>query len=884
MSIRNLQSLLHPRSIAVIGGSSRAGSLGEHVLMNIVDGGFDGLLFAVNPKRVELDKTWWVHSIDALPEAPDLAVVVTPAATVPGVLAELGAKGVKVAVVLSSGLHEPTLRSAMLEAARPHGLRIVGPNCLGVLLPHARINASFAPRKAAPGGLAFVSQSGALVTSMLDWAADRHIGFSAVVSAGDMVDVDLGDLIDLLAADPATNAILLYVEGVTNPARFMSAARAASRIKPVIAIKAGRTNAAGAAVMSHTGALVGAYDVHAAAFARAGIVLVDSLTDLFDAAQVLCRYRARPGNRLAIVSNGGGAGVLAADALAPAGGVLASLSEATIAGLDPVLPAGWSRGNPIDVVGDAHADRFSAACGAALADPGVDALLVIHCPTAVETGTEIARSLIAALGQRQAGTKPIIACWMGPTNAATVRPQFDAAGIPLFDNLDDAVRAFGYLVQAYRGQELLLRAPAHVSIAASDRAHADAALGGARVDRRTSLTASEAKAILAAYGVPVIQGRFAMHPDAVRQAATSLEAPYAVKLVSPQLPHKSDVGGVALDLATPEAAADAAIAMQARIRHEHPEAQIFGFEVEPMVRTPGAEELLVGFTNDQTFGPILVFGAGGKAVEMRADRALQLPPLDDRLAGEMIDATRVGKRLAGYRDVPPIDRAALVTTLNALSAIAVDFPQIAELEINPLIASAEGVMALDARGQLAGASAASRLVIRPVPIEWTADLETRSGVALHVRPVVPEDETLLADLFAHMLEEDLRFRFLTGLHQVSRERIVPMCQVDYARTINFLAFADGILAASAMLVSDPDHRRAELALAVREGFKAKGVSWTLVEHVLRYAAAEGIETVESLESRDNHAAIALEREAGFEIEPAGSSGTEVLVRRRLQAA
>ncbi|UIJ46322.1 bifunctional acetate--CoA ligase family protein/GNAT family N-acetyltransferase [Sphingomonas cannabina] len=881
MTIRNLDALFHPRSIAVIGGSSRAGSLGERVLENIIDGGFEGLIFAVNPKRVELDKTWWVHSIDALPEAPDLAIIVTPADTIPGIIGELGAKGIKVAVVLSAGLQDPALRDAMLAAARPHLLRIVGPNCLGVLLPHARLNASFAPRSAAPGRLAFVSQSGALVTAMLDWAADKHVGFSAVVSAGDMADVDLGDLIDMLAGDPATDAILLYVEGVTAPAKFMSAARAASRVKPVIAIKAGRSAAAGKAAISHTGALVGDYDVHAAAFARAGIVLVDSLTDLFDAAQVLCRHRPQGGDRLAIVTNGGGAGVLAADALADQHRTLATLSPQTVAALEPVLPHAWSRGNPIDVVGDARAERFSAAAEAALADPGVDALLVIHCPTAVATGTEIAAALATAVKTSNPARKPVIACWMGSANADASRAIFDDAGIPLFDNLDDAVRGFGYLRRAHLGQEALLRAPARVSIAAADKACATAAIASARPEGRTILNATEAKVLLAAYGVPINAIRFAQTPDAVAAAAADLAPPYAVKLVSPQLPHKSDVGGVRLDLATGEDAVQAAREMAARIRHSHPEASISGFEVETMVPIGDGQELLAGFANDPTFGPVLAFGAGGKAVEVVADRALGLPPLDDRLAEDMIDATRIGRLLKGYRDVPPADRAAIVRVLNALSAIAVDFPEIAELEINPLVATAEGVIALDARGRLFGDDRRSQLAIRPVPVEWTADLTTSSGLALHVRPVVPEDEALLADLFAHVSREDLRFRFLSGRESVGRDQLVPMCQVDYARTINFLAFAGNLIVASAMLATDPDHRRAELALAVREDCKGKGVSWTLVEHVMRYAAAEGIETVESLESRDNRAALALEREMGFETVPTADDASEVLVRRRV---
>jgi acetyltransferase len=885
MTIRNLDGLLHPRSVAVIGGSQRAGALGQLVLSNLIDGGYEGALFAVNPKPVEVAGVRWVTEIAKLPQAPDLAVIVTPAATIAGIVGALGELGTKVAVIISAEPHDAATRATILEAAKPHLLRIVGPNCLGALMPHARLNASFAPRRAEAGRLAFVSQSGALVTAMLDWAAGKHIGFSGVVSVGDMADVDLGDLIDLFAADPKTDAILLYVEGVTNPAKFMSAARAASRIKPVIAIKAGRSDAAGRAAMSHTGALTGAYDVHAAAFHRAGIILVDSLTELFDAAQVLCRHQPRCGERLAIVSNGGGAGVLAADALPATGGTLATLLPETIAALDPLMPPAWSRANPIDVVGDARAERFAAASRAALADPGVDALLVIHCPTAVAAGSDIAHGVIEMIETADPHvTKPVIACWMGTDNAATVRPLFDAAGIPLFDNLDDAVRGFGYLLEARKGQDALMRAPAGTSIDEADRARARAVITGALANGHTQLSACEAKAVIGAYGVPCVPGALARTAEAVADACARFDGPYVVKLVSPQFPHKSDIGGVALDIQDPVEAVIAARAMFERFRREHPTASITGFEVEPMVNRRNGIELIAGIADDPTFGPVIAFGAGGKAVEMIRDRALGLPPLDDALAGELISATRIAPLLAGYRDVPAANTAAIVKTLNALSAIAVDFPDIVELDINPLVADSDGVIALDARISISEVPRASRLVIRPVPMQWAAHIVTRDGLAMDVRPVRPDDEAALADFFRHVTPEDLRFRFLTGLREVGRDRLAAMTQIDYHRAMNFLAFDEGgMLIATAMLACDPDGIRAEFAVSVRSGFKGRGVSWSLVQHILKYAESEGIQTLESVESADNHAALQLEREAGFIAVGSESSGGEVTVRRQVVA-
>lgn len=881
MTIRNLDKLFHPSSVAVVGGSQLAGSVGERVLSNILAGGFQGRVFAVNPHRVDRPGVVWCRSVEDLPEAPDVAVIVTPAATVPGLIAALGAAGTRLAAVISAGLGDGALRQAMLDAARPHLLRIVGPNSLGVLMPHAALNASFAPRHAAPGSIAFVSQSGALVTAMLDWASARQIGFSAVISAGDMTDVDFGDLIDLVASDPQTHAILLYVEGVTNAAKFMSAARAASRRKPIVAVKGGRSEIAGRAAFSHTRALAGAYDVYAAAFRRAGIVHVDSLSELFDAAAMLTRYAPTCGNRLAIVTNGGGAGVLAADAVQAVGASLPPLSDAAVAGLDGRLPAGWSRANPIDVVGDAHPERFGAATAAMLADPGFDAVLVIHCPTAVATGTDMARAVVdAAHGH----ARPVIACWLGGENARSVQPVFAAAGIAVFDNLDDAARGYGHLITASRIRADLLRSPDSSSIADIDRAGAQAIIAAARGAGRTTLAADEAMALLAAYGVPCVGSRHAHSVATVAAACAELPGPYAVKLVSPEFPHKTDIGGVALGLASGAAAVAAADAMAGRLAREHPEATITGFEVQTMIARANGREAIAGIVDDPTFGPVIVFGSGGTSVEVVRDRALDLPPLDDRLAAAMIGATRFGALLGAYRDVPAANRDAVVRVLNALAALAVEIPDIAELDINPLLVDPAGALAIDARVRLSSAPQGSRAAIRAAPMHWAADLTARSGLRLHVRPVRPDDEAILSEFFEHVVLEDLRFRFRTGLHHVDRGRILAMTQIDYRRAMNFLALVDGALVATAMLVADPDGVRAELAVSVRGDFKNHGVSWALVEHTLKYAAAEGIRVVESLEARENSAAIRLEREFGFVPVPSdGGPLSEVVLRKTLVA-
>jgi acetyltransferase len=881
VSVRTLETLLAPRSVAVIGASTRAGALGQRVLENIIDSGFEGPIFAVNPKRVELDDQWWVSSVADLPTAPDLAIVVTPAETVPQILSELGALGTRLAVVLSAGFHDGPLRQRMLDAARPHLLRVVGPNCLGVVLPHARLNATFAHRNAAPGGLALLSQSGALVTAMIEWAQDRRVGFSGIVSVGDMADVDLGDLIDLFAADPRTNAIALYVEGIAHAAKFMAAARAAARTKPVIILKAGRSSTAVAAAMSHTAALAGAYDVHQAAFRRAGMVAVDSLTDLFDAAQILASPSPRRGGRLAIVSNGGGPAILAVDRLETTGGRLAQLSADTLTLLDAALPAGWSRANPIDLVGDAGAERFGAAVRAASHDPGVDAILVIHCPTALASGAEVARAVVEQ--QRTScilRSKPLLACWLGADNAAGARSVFAQNGTPVFDNLDDAVRGFGYLLAADQARTELLRTPAQPKIQTLDIAEARRVIDTARRQGRTLLTSLEAKAVLAAFGVPLTPSRFAADAAQVADACASLTPPFAIKIVSRDIPHKSDTGGVILGLRDADAAREAALAMLDRIRTALPNADITGFEVEELADTAQCHELLVGVADDPQFGPVIAVGAGGVDVELIGDRVLGLPPLDDVLARDMLARTRVAKLLAAHRGQPAADAGAVTAVMEAISALCVELPDVVELDINPLLVGPRGAIALDARIRITAHPAPSRMALRVVPTQWTADLSTRSGVKLHVRPVLPSDEWALAAFFHHVSGDDRRFRFLSAVQELGHDRLAAMTEVDYRRTINFLAFAeDETLVATAMLSSSEDKSRAEFAISVHQAWKGKGISWTMTDLLLRYAKAEGIKALESLESRENHAAISLEREFGFHTLQCKDSPSEVVARK-----
>ena len=673
--------------------------MGAAILNNLIAAGGPAKIVAVNPRPIVEHGVIWCGNAANLPMACDLAILSVPAVEVVDLIDHLGRQGTKVAVVISAGITDSNgLRAKMLAAGTAHGMRIIGPNCLGLLIPRAGINASFAQCNARTGGLAFLSQSGALATAMLDWADARGIGFSAVVSVGDMADVDLGDLIDLFADDVETAAILLYVEGVTDAAKFLAAARKASRIKPVIAIKAGRSAAAGKAALSHTGALAGAYEVYQAAFAQAGIILVDTLDELFDAAAILGSVSRIAGDRLAVVTNGGGGGILAVDALDAEGGTLATLSDHIVAKLDAVLPVGWSGANPVDIIGDANADRYSAAIDIVLSDPNVDALLVINCPTALAPPHEAVEAVVRSVTQaRKSGLgKPVLGCWLGDHNVAGARSGLVEAGIPLFDTPAAAIRGFSYLVQAEVSRQssavLLAPPPADERVA-----EARTLLAAVRADGRTLLSEIEAKRLLVLFGIPVVPTVLAPSPDAVREACRTLTPPYVVKIVSVDISHKSDFGGVVLGLPDAEAAHAAASAIEARVRAGWPHARVDGFAVQPMIRRRQAHEVFVGIACDPTFGTMLMFGAGGTAIEVLRDKAIMLPPIDSAMASRLIGRTRIARLLAGYRDVAGADVQAIEAVLLALSDMAMLLPEIDELDINPLLVNAEGVIALDAR-------------------------------------------------------------------------------------------------------------------------------------------------------------------------------------------
>ncbi|MCE7984700.1 MAG: CoA-binding protein [Caldilinea sp. CFX5] len=701
MSIANLECLFHPQSVAVIGASTRPHSVGATVMHNLLSAGFAGPIMPVNPKHQAVAGVLAYPDVASLPLTPDLAVICTPPCTVPGLITALGERGVKAAVVLTAGLERETdaqgqpLQQATLAAAKPYGLRILGPNCVGLMIPGIGLNASFAHTNPLPGNLAFVTQSGALAVAVLDWAKSNGIGFSSFVSLGNLADIDFGDLLTYLGNDPATRAILLYIESITDAAKFMAAAKVAARNKPVIAVKAGRVAEGAQAAHSHTGALAGVDDVVDAALRRAGILRVDTIEDLFNAVETLARTHPLQGDKLIIFTNGGGPGVMATDALIRRGGRLATLAPATLARLDTFLPPNWSHGNPIDIIGDAPPERYRQSLQALLADPGGDTILFIQTPTAIVPSIEIAQALAPMI---QAAPRNILSCWLGRDGVAAARQLFAAAGIPVYDSPEDGVDAFLQMVNYRRTQELLQASAASPPPAfTADRPQAHAVIKAALAAGRDLLTEVEAKTILAAYAIPTVPTCFAATPSACGEVAQRMGGPVVVKILSPEISHKSDVGGVALNLATPEAAQSAAATMWQQVQQLRPQATLCGFTVQPMVQRPHAHELIIGVTNDAIFGPVILFGQGGTAVEVIGDRAVTLPPLTPQLARELVERTRVAKLLAGYRNRAPANLAALHETLLKVSQMVADLPELCELDINPLLVDETGVLALDAR-------------------------------------------------------------------------------------------------------------------------------------------------------------------------------------------
>ena len=870
MTIRNLTQCFRPRSVAIVGASKRAGSVGAIVLENARSGGFQGAIWAVNPKYDRIGGLRCYARPAELPQAPDLAVIATPPGAVPGIVQQLADRGCRAAVVITAGL-SPEQRQAALDAARPHLMRLVGPNTIGTISPLVGLNASFAHLSPSPGHVGLISQSGAIVSSIVDWAAGEGLGFSQLISLGDMADVDIGDCINWLALDRETTSILIYLESIPEPRKFMSAARAAARLKPVIAVKPGRHSEAAKAAMTHTGALSAADSVVEAALQRAGVIRVPGLEQLFLAAEVTSRFRPLAKAKVGVVTNGGGAGVMAVDDLLDLGGEFAALSPETVRVLDAVLPANWSRANPVDIIGDAPPERYAASIASVANDAGVDVILAMNCPTALSSPIAAAQAVSDLTSNGLIEGKPVIACWMGKQTAEPARAVMREAGIVALDTPAAAAQAVSFLTRWSRLVARLYRVPPSSGPSIADTAAAHDILRAAAAEGRSLLTEPEAKGVLRAYGIEVPDTRVAANEAEVGELAAVLlrsNGAVVVKLLSKRISHKSDIGGVMLDLRT----AGDAVAAAATIRQRAATAglvELDGFTVQPMVDRRHAQELLVGLTTDRSFGPVIVFGAGGTSVEVVRDTATGIVPLDEVLAGDLIDATRISRLLAGYRDRPATDRGALIAALLSLSQLAIDHPAIVAVDINPLVADAAGAVALDARIEIAAdrldeSRPNRRLAVRPYPIGWERQV-TCGTACFELRPIRPTDAALYPRFLDRVTPEDMRLRFLVPTATLSHETIVRLSQLDYDRDIAFVALDQGgELVGICRYSSDPNHERAEFGVLVRSDLHGIGLGTALMQLLLEYARADGISVLEGTILRENESMLELARYLGFE--------------------
>jgi acetyltransferase len=881
MSTYRLKNLLSPGSIALVGASPRRTSVGGAILDNIHKGKFKGEFGLVNSHYAEIEGVATVGSLDQLPFVPELVVITAPATAIAGLVDEAGKLGAAGALIITSGLgHGAGSRAEATErAAHKYGMRLIGPNCLGIIMPGANLNASFSAHMPCAGNLALISQSGAIATGMVDWAAQRGVGFSGIVSIGDQLDVDIADLLDYFAMDGKTRAILLYVEAIKDAHKFMSAARAAARIKPVVVVKSGRMAQGAKAAATHTGALAGSDAVYDAAFRRAGILRVPDLRELFDCAETLGRIEQTPGKRLAILTNGGGIGVLAIDRLVELGGVAAAIVPATLKKLNAVLPKNWSGSNPVDIVGDADPARYAAALEVLLADPGNDAILVMNVQTAIAAADEIAATVIGLVKayrkQHPRAAKPVLAVWVGADQK--VVNMLSEAGIPNYPTEDDAVRGFMYVVKHREVvAELAQVPPAMPSEFVPDIDAAREIVGSALSDGRQWLDPVEIKRLLEAYYIAMVPTFAAADAEqAVAYAATIFAQGDTVvlKIMSRDIVHKSDVGGVVLNLTTADAVRAATAEILARARALRPEARISGVVVQAMVVRAKARELILGLADDPTFGTVIVFGRGGTAVEIINDKALALPPLDLPLARDLIERTRVSRLLRAYRDVSAVKPDAVAMVLVKLAQMAADIPEIRELDINPLLADEAGVLAVDARiavGQVPrkfAGSGPANFAVRPYPSQWQRHIEVKDGWRVFVRPIRPEDEPLIHEFLRHVTMQDLRLRFFAPMKEFTHEFIAWLTQLDYARAMAFVAFEEGTsdVVGVVRIHSDSIYESGEYAILLRSDLKGRGLGWALMQMMIEYARSEGLKTVSGDVLTENTVMLEVCRHLGFEV-------------------
>lgn len=870
-----LDVIFNPKSVAVIGASDTAGKVGYTVMKNLVSS-YKGKIYPINIKRNSVQGIKAYASIKDVPEKVDLVMIATPAETVPSLIDECGSAGAGGLVIITAGFNEAggegaELYKQLVEKASRYNMRIIGPNCLGFMRPKINLNASFADRMPLDGRIAFISQSGALGTAILDWSLEQGIGFSYFVSVGSMMDVSFHDLIDYFGADPNTESILIYMESLADARKFISAARAIGRTKPIIVLKVGRSSEGSKAAKSHTGSITGNDAVFDAAFKRAGVLRVDTIGELFDSAEALAMQDIPKGKRLAIVTNAGGPGVIATDYLMGKGGELAQLSKETVNKLDKFLPSGWSHGNPADILGDATPEMYRKAVGICIDDENSDALLVILTPQAMTEPSEVAKE-IAALPNRN--KKTVLASWMGEKEVGEGRKILRKSGIPVYRIPENAVRCFMNMYRYSKNIEMLYETPASMPHAFKPKTKENREIIIKVLnEKRFTLTEEEAKELLSNYGMPVAKYKIAKTANEAASLSKKIGYPIVMKIVSPDIMHKTDVGGVELDIKSADEAKKAFARIIKSAKKKAPKAKIKGVLIEKMASKK--YELLIGSKKDAIFGPVIVFGMGGVAVEVFKDINMALPPLNMGLSKRLIEGTKIYQLLKGYRGMKGVDINAIQFLLYKFAYLVMDFPEIKEIDINPFAVDEKGGVVLDAKVVLDESVLGkeiipySHLAISPYPKEYITKFVMKTGGTAILRPIRPEDEPMLDDMFRSLSEDTQRLRFFTQVKDITHDLLVRYTQVDYDREISIVAEASEggkkCIAGTARIVKDPYDSSAEFAVLVSDRWQNQGLGNRLTDYAIEVAKKKGVDRIYAKLSSDNTIIVHMFRKRGFDI-------------------
>jgi acetyltransferase len=873
MGVENLDYIFKPKSIAVIGASNTVGSAGYRVFRNLVGSGYEGVVYPVNPKYESIQGVQAYPSVKDVPKAVDLAIISTPAQTVLDVVEQCGKKGIKGILIISAGFKEIgaegiALEKKLLDIKEKYGLRIVGPNCVGFVVPYLNLNATFIGSMPERGNIALFSQSGAVCGAILDWAQASKVGFSSFVSVGSMLDVDYGDLIDYFGMDIHTRSIVLYVESITYAKKFMSATKSFARAKPIIVIKSGRFKEGAKAASSHTGAMAGEDAIYEAAFRRAGIVRVNNIEDLFNCSSILAKQPRPPGRNIAIITNAGGPGVLATDSVIEKGGALAKLSDETMEKLNKVLPPTWSHGNPVDIIGDGDEERYQKAIEICLEDKNIDGLLILCVPQVVANPDKLAERLIDISRKT---TKPLITSFMGEASVIHARQILNTNNIPTYDTPDAAVESYMYLYHYQRHLEQLYETPEELNIKTpAHKEIIEKILDAAEKEKRDLLNEMESKTFLELYGIKTTKPHVAETEDKAAQLAEKIGYPVVMKIHSPQITHKSDVGGVVLDLRCKDDVKKTFKEMVKRAKEKAPHAKILGVTIQKMIKTHGYE-LIMGSKKDPVFGSAILFGLGGIYTELFKDRAIGFPPLNQTLAQRIIEKTRAYELLKGFRGLPPVNMTKVEETLVNFSQLIIDYPEIKEIDINPLIASGDELIAVDARIILdKNWKDKPHLIIMPYPTKYVKTVKLKDGTEVLFRPIKPEDELLWLDMFQTFSQETVRFRFFRILKDTPHEMRTRYCNIDYDREIAIVAEVKEkdkrrFLGVTRVILKPGSTDEAEYALVVTDKWQRLGLGSEFIDYTIEIAKDKKVKKLYGVVLKDNVPMLTLCREKNFKI-------------------